>query len=700
MALDVEKIIEENNRRKADLEKPYNPKTGLGGCGERELLEVKDAPFPLMFLPRQMMQTTVCRHLKKYGSIQKLFQGKRCTEITSSEFWISFCELRYKYDFEFFAYCNETIIDKLAGTLTPFVLNEGQRLILQVCEEDRLAGIPMRYNYLKSRQVGGSTFFQMYFKWIQIIHHRYWNSVICAHVQDPAKRIRAMYDRSIRHMPEINGVKYTLSGFQGSQNIKEIKQRGCTITVGTALEPDGVRSDAVKLAHLSEIAHYPNTDNNTPEKLEASITSSVPEIADTMIVRETTANGMGYFHEQYQKAKNGETAFRNIFIPWHRMKEYTASFDKGSFFSHNGRRKSGLVADFIKTLSEYEQNLFENHKNCTLEHLNWYRRKASTMPSVSLMKQEYPSNDIEAFQFSGMAVFEAEKVERLRKGCCSPVAMGDLVSDASPSLSNLQPGRRKDILSNIRFVEDKNALEDFITGDSALKARAARNKLKIWEFPDTETRVKGRYVVTIDPQKGLSEKADYGVISVLDRYWTICGGKTEVVAQWRGRLDKDIEIWLAAQIAKYYNNALLVVECNTYDTDSGKVDDSEYIFGIIKDYYGNIYRRDVKDKVTHEIVKHYGFHTGRASKTTIIENYRSSLREQDYVERDADCLDEALVFEQDKSGRCEAKKGWHDDILMSRMIGLYVAASMAKVELIHNENYQVENNFTGNEAVI
>jgi hypothetical protein len=77
--------------------------------------------------------------------------------------------------------------------------------------------------------------------------------------------------------------------------------------------------------------------------------------------------------------------------------------------------------------------------------------------------------------------------------------------------------------------------------------------------------VSDRYITIFDPQKGLSEKADWGVITVIDRYWMMFGGKPEIVAEWRGRIDKDIAIWVAAQIAAFYNNSLLVVESNTYE---------------------------------------------------------------------------------------------------------------------------------------
>ena len=52
------------------------------------------------------------------------------------------------------------------------------------------------------------------------------------------------------------------------------------------------------------------------------------------------------------------------------------------------------------------------------------------------------------------------------------------------------------------------------------------------------------------------------------------------------------------------------------------------------------------------------------------------VRDDAYVERDVDACDELAVYECRQSGRFAAKPGHHDDILMTRAIGLYVASGM------------------------
>jgi hypothetical protein len=155
----------------------------------------------------------------------------------------------------------------------------------------------------------------------------------------------------------------------------------------------------------------------------------------------------------------------------------------------------------------------------------------------------------------------------------------------------------------------------------------------------------------------------------------IDGEKPEIVAQFRGHIDKDISIWIAAQVAKFYNDALLVVESNTYDSDV-KDDDAELIFETIKAHYANLYTRTSADKVREGYPIKWGFNTNRSTKPMIISNFISVIREGGYVERDEEALNEARMYEQKENGSYGAKEGHHDDILMTRMIGMYVAYAM------------------------
>lgn len=672
----IDDIIIENNKRNAQLEKPYNPITGEACYGERVHLHIADAPVPDTYIPVQMAKEPLVAQLLKHRSMAEMYKSHNLelTEHELEQCWIDVCEIRIKYDAEYYFARYETIEDATEEKLIPFVMNPPQREFHRMVMDDLLDDRPVRIVTLKARQHGISTYIQMLFSWVQKIKKKRWNSVVCAHQHDASKNIRSMYSRSMEYMMPIGGIKYEMSNFEGTQNIKELKERGCRIAVGSAEKPDGLRSQNAKLAHFSEVAFYPDTDKKKTGSLIASILGTLKLAPWTVIVHESTANGRGnYFETEYNRAKIGDSAYKAIFLPWFWSPIYIEEFN-GEYYNSSGRKEPGTIEEFIATLSEYEKTIFNNNPSCTLEKLNWYRGKAGEMSTPAQMKQEYPSDDVEAFQDSGRPVFRYEDIEKLRPECRLPRSIGTLTSDAPPSIANVERQRRKEILSNIQFREDKEATEVVKGSDSKLINRMTQDKLWIWRHPSS-LNIRDRYLVVFDPQRGITDSADWGVISVFDRMPMMSGEAPELVAQFRGHIDKDITIWIAVQIATYYNNALLVVESNTYDSQF-RDDDSELIFDTIKDYYPNLYARTEADKVREGAPVKWGFNTNKKTKPLIIANFESILREDGYIERDLRALNEAHMFEVKDNGSTGAKSGQNDDILMTRMIGMYICYTM------------------------
>lgn len=659
MPRDARSVIEENTRRLNYINQVYDPRTGEGSdTFPRVKLCLPDYPIPVQYIPEDMYHDeSIIKDIELAGSVKKYLKDSLKAEYRSEhyeEFKVNFFLLRIKYDFEYYAYECLTIEDGKEGKGDiPFVLNRGQRRLLRQLEDMRRAGKPIRVILLKARQWGGSTLVQLYMLWIQLVHKRKWHSVICAHLDQAAKHIRGMYARALMDYPALSDEKYELTPYQGTQNIKEVKSRGCRITVGSAESPDSVRSQTPFMIHYSEVALFPTTEMNKPEKLIGATSSAIKRIPYSMIVYESTAKGVGnFFHTQWMKATDPDkkTAFAPVFVEWFLIDMYSEPL-------------SVQYEDFIASLSEYEWMLFD--KGATLEAINWYRGKSGEAADDTSMMEEFPSDSIEAFQNSGTPAFKATHVERLRKDCEPPAYIGDVHGKASTATAKLRPEYRKDVLKNIRFAENE------------------KGNLKIWELPDLAQKISNRYVIFVDTG-GRSKKADYSVITVFDRYWMMYGGKPAVVAQWRGHTSHDIFVWKAAQIAVFYGNALLAFESNTHDTEKGDTegDHTEFIFDTIADYYSNLYSRTPADKIAEGIPPKWGFHMNRLSKTMIIDTYESVLREQGYIERDNEALNEARWFEKKPNGKYGAIDGKHDDIIITRMGGLHICYDLPLPKII------------------
>jgi hypothetical protein len=216
-----------------------------------------------------------------------------------------------------------------------------------------------------------------------------------------------------------------------------------------------------------------------------------------------------------------------------------------------------------------------------------------------------------------------------------------------------------DAIQNVRFVED------------------SQGQLYVWALPeiDPEVEILNRYLVVVDIG-GRSKGADYSVITVFDRLFMAEGGKPAVVAQWYGHIDMDVLAWKSAQIAALYDNALLVIESNTLETKDRERnvdgDQSSFILNQIKDVYDNLYaRKQSEDDIINKRPRKYGFHTNVSTKPMIISTLVKVIRESLYVERDERCLDEYLTYEKTGSAFA-AIAGKHDDLLMTRAIGLHI----------------------------
>ena len=147
---------------------------------------------------------------------------------------------------------------------------------------------------------------------------------------------------------------------------------------------------------------------------------------------------------------------------------------------------------------------------------------------------------------------------------------------------------------------------------------------------------------------------------------------------WRGHCDHDLLAAKAMTIGRFYNDALLVVESNTFETSAyggGAAEGNLFVLNRMAAQYENLYHRESYDTATQTVSRRVGFHTNRSTKAMLIAGLVEAVREGAYIEHDAGCCDEMATYEQLPNGSFAARRGYHDDMLMTRAIALHVAAS-------------------------
>lgn len=618
-------MIEENKKRLALINAPYDPMTGEGSPIPRTLVEIPDSPLPKMWLPNDMLLDPVVQSVIEHGFHYHIYKaGLPVNDKTMNHFWEDFSRIRNRYDYEWNARMCQTISAKGQGRDIPFTLNYPQRKYLKELEELRTAGLPIDIILLKARQWGGSTLTQLYMLWIQLVHKRNWNSVICGDVEKQSSVVAGMLSKAITKYPlwASYHTRITTTPYQGAQKTRVINLSNSRYSLGSAQKPDSLRSEDISMAHLTEVGLWKATKGKKPEDIVQSIFGSVASGPYTMKVLESTAKGVGnFFHRTWLDAVEGKNNFKPVFIAWFDIPLYSKPVED--------------YQSFIDSMTEEEYALFK--LGATLEAINWYRDKKKEFPEEWRLASEFPSTPHEAFQSTGRRVFKISYIQSTRESCIAPWWKGDVEGDKL----------------DCKLVRGEGNLE-------------------IWYLPDLETPMRDRYVVSVDVG-GVSDSADYSCIRVADRAAMPDGGIPEIVAQWHGHIEHDKLAWKAVQLAHLYGDALLVIEANTLESEGTEGDHFEYILNEIAGEYGNLYSRTSEQEIRQGRPRRWGFHTNSSTKPMIIDHLVKAFRDGLYIEHCTHTCDEFDLYEIKENGKeMGAVEGNHDDRVMATAILIWV----------------------------
>jgi hypothetical protein len=530
-------LLKENEKRTQSLQEDYNPQTGVNCKGDRTDCGGYHLPVSLL---------EECPGYEGLTTIEK-------------------DRLRIRHDFEFWCWRCVKITDKMSGQLIPFVLNRPQRRLLAEMEQQRLAGQPIRIILLKARQWGGSTLVQVYIAWLQIVVFKGKNSIIVGHKRNSSFAIKNMMRTILANYPKemLDGEeKLGLVNVRDSKDIQEITTRDCSISLTSSFSPDAARGLNLSFAHLSEVAFWNSNRNVDPNDLIRTVTGTIPLGPDTVIVMESTANGTNsFFYNEWNRAKEGKSAFKPVFVAWNEIEIYSKALDGG--FD-------------LEQCDDYERALWD--KGCTLEQIYWYHEKRKEFSEHNLLKAEFPSDDVEAFENSMDYVFATHEQEQIVENVLAPKDIGE---------------------DNFRVWEEP--LEK-----PAAKPRDvyhARGR----SFPWPETNSKGLHsdylaVLTIGSE---TDERNPSVMSIwhLTRDSQHSIQLPRLAAQWTGNLPLNNLAVMAMKWAGRYDNALLAVENNDLEASQNSRQQGVFVINEIFMKYRNLYYINRKNGFIMEINK-------------------------------------------------------------------------------------------------
>jgi hypothetical protein len=503
--------------------------------------------------------------------------------------------------------------------LVPFVLNNPQQRLLKIIEDVKAKNKPIRIIILKARQMGFSTLTEgLIFTYTAT--KPLMNSQIVAHEDPASQNLYQMYKTFYENLPpELTPMtKYSNSQellFENPTPDIDEKRRNpglmSRVRVSSARNVNTGRSMTIHNLHASEVAFWADA-----KTLMTGLMQTIPDSPNTMIIMESTANGVGgYFYDMWNQAVRGENDFIPVFFPWFELKEYAREFDceedRQAFIDEVNYIYKNEKGETVRT-EEYE--LMDTH-HLTYEQLYWrrYTIRNKCNNDIEQFNQEYPATPEEAFIASGRPRFSAGVIKQYLK-TCKEGERGYIVEDSS----------------GVHFVSDP------------------KGYVEVWKHPEKDRY----YCIGADVAEGKIE-GDYSDARV-------GSDDFDVWASWHGHIDPDLFGDELVKLAKYYNEAYIGVERNNHGLTTLKA--------IQRKEYWNVYFQKTYDKIADKISQTIGWLTTSKTKPLMVDKLAEFIREKWIGCRDKMFWMECLTYVIDDKGATNAQEGCNDDTVMSTAI--------------------------------
>lgn len=500
------------------------------------------------------------------------------------------------------------IEDRLLGTLVPYQPNAFQRQIGSAIARQDRDGKPCRIIVLKSRRFGCSTAIQSRLVHRTVTRARY-SATTIAHERDSTAYLHGMAETMLEHLPA--PIRADVPKQRGERGRVIEFANGSILRTETAGDREAGRGKASRAIHASEVAFWPDA-----QRTMTAIRQIVPRAVGTMVVLESTANGIGnYFHTEWTRAVDNDSDYEAIFAPW---------------FALDWRMP---VPDGGLELDEEEQRLVQRY-GLDLEQLAWRRAVLNDEcgGDIDVFHQEYPSNPREAFLVSGRPYFG--NTDHLEPQ--TPRFVGDI--DGDPA----RGGNR------LKFQHDP------------------RGTLKVWELPDKNKR----YAIFGDPAGQITEDraATFGAAKKHDASDYCCAQVIDLtsgaqVAEYHARRDADVFGRDLARLGYLYHGdqpgALIAVE-TTGGWGVAPIAVLRYELT-----YPNLYRRRQVTKRSVDETELLGWATTDQTRALMLDGLKRLIREHPSHIRSDGLLNEMTTFIVNKRARGEAAGGCHDDRVMA-----------------------------------
>lgn len=495
-----------------------------------------------------------------------------------------------------------------AAELISLKLNNTQVSIDNIIKDLQKKGKPIRIWILKARQEGVSTYTEALI-YAYTSQRENVNSLIMADEKDHANNL---FEMSKLYQEQLELNHSFLAPKLKKSNEKKLEFEGIhsQIIIATADNLEAAKSHTFQLVHLSECAYFRDL-----KAVMSDLNQTVPDLPGTMIIGETTANGMEQFYDEWIRAVEGKTDWLPVFIPWFAMPEYSMPLQDSELYPISGIKFDADMSEY--TFKEQEQELKEQYE-LTDEQLTWRRYAIVNKCNgiLAIFNREYPDCWQSAFQTSGSSFFNIQALKKQIKQ--RPKRVGDIFQEELKYIFRDLPGGR----------------------------------IKLYEHPQSWEQ----YIITIDASEALGQ--DEGSILVLNNRLN----RTAAVVN--GQYPPETLAHIGIMLGYYFNNAKIAPENKGY---------GYMVCQQIIQKYGNIYRtKETKDGKITETDK-LGFNTNLATRPVYLARLSEEILKNSTELIDPDLINQCQTFIiNPKNKKAEAAQGKQDGLVICRAIGAQV----------------------------
>jgi hypothetical protein len=494
-----------------------------------------------------------------------------------------------------------------SGTKEVFKMNRAQKHFY-----DNYLNVPKPYHrhiILKSRQLGFTTFIDLFILDSILFNHNKDGIVIAHKVEDATQIFDRKIEFAVRNMAEdVKGAFFKIHQ-RSARKIQVVidygPNAGSTSSIVVSLSG---RSGTFHLVHVSEYAKMCVMYPKRAEEVERGTFPAVP--FDGFIFIESTAEGMaGRFYELFQqnwltRDKITPQVSQVQFLPHF----YNWQYDDMEMDKIYEPIPTSKMEECEIDWASYQEEHSLTDKEITYYYMKWLQFGGKNSPdAIKSLMQEYPTTQEEAFLSTGQTYFPTAKVAKL--------------------LQTAVKGEKGEL-----GIDEK--------GDTIFNP-VSSGSLEVFKKPEIGVK----YIIGGDTSEGLAH-GDAQVLYVINHKTEECD------AIYKSQVPPDELATEAYKLGKYYNWALLAIEVNK---DGLWVNDS-----LEKSGYINLYYRKVFDDITQKITKFFGWKTTGATRPFCLAALKAVFFRKD-TGFPTQLLNEMFTFVRNEKGKPEAMDKKNDD---------------------------------------